>query len=63
MQLLFGLNTSKRVNGKQRVLWGVVRELGRTLIFKDVLGDGEEFAYLPVYTRKAQESLKQGCDL
>lgn len=45
------------------MLWGVVRELGRTLIFKDVLGDGEEFAYLPVYTRKAQESLKQGCDL
>lgn len=28
---------------------GMVREPGRTLIFKDILGDGEESTYLPVY--------------
>lgn len=28
---------------------GMVREPGRALIFKDILGDGEESVYLPVY--------------
>lgn len=64
VQLSFGLkNTSKRVNEKQRECYGgVIREPGRTLIFKDVLGGSEESAYSPVYTGSCRMA-SHGCDM